>query len=112
MTDHVATIRALLKDAVPVGARPYKPPLRLVQPAKPPVFDSVTRDSMLGRIRDLRRMYGLGWLVRQETFDIGPMECLEDRALSALLHDMERARECLRDDVSFEDAGLLRSNCG
>lgn len=64
---------------------------------------------MLARIRDLRRMYRLGWLVRQETFNVPALECLEDRELSALLQDMERARECLQDDVSFEEAGLVRS---
>lgn len=72
-------------------------------------MDAISRDAVLARIRDLRRMYRLGWLVRQETFNVAALECLEDRELSALLQDMERARECLQDDVSFEEAGLVRS---
>ena len=54
---------------------------------------------MISRIRDLQRMYGLGWLVRQETFHVPALECLEDGELSALLSDMERARECIAEAI-------------
>lgn len=75
-------------------------------------FDGITRDSVLQRIRDLQRMYRLGWLVRQETFDRPGVDALEDDELSALLRKMEHARECISDGVSFEDAGLIRDMSG
>lgn len=37
------------------------------------------------------------------------VSCLEDCDLIRLLNLMERARECISDGVSFEDAGLVRS---
>ena len=91
-----------------IAAAPAKPRLTVV-PAQPGMYDPITRDAVLSRIRDLRRMYRLGWLVRQETFNAPALECLEDAELSKLLQDMERARECLQDDISFEEAGLVRA---
>lgn len=75
-----------------------------IRPTRPP------RDAMLRRIRDLRRMFRLGWLVRQETFSAGGLNDLDDEAIAQLLHRMERAKDCPVEDVSYEDAGLLRSN--
>lgn len=46
----------------------------------------------------------------QHTFNLPGIESLSDHGLSALLQDMERARECIAEGVSFEDAGLIRSN--
>lgn len=69
-----------------------------------------TRSAMIQRISDLRRMYRLGWLVRQETFTIGTIYDLDDAALACLIKRMERAIECPADDVSYEDAGLVK-NC-
>lgn len=89
------------------GARPPRP-----VPAPPIVsygIDSVTREAMRMRIRDLERMYQLGWLVRQETFHVPSVECLEDEELAALLKDMESARECLAEGVSFDERGLVRT---
>ncbi len=72
-------------------------------------LDPISRDAHYKRIRYLSRAYGLRWLMDQETFKLPSIECLDDDALSALLSDMERARECMHDDVSFEDAGLVRA---
>ena len=90
--------------------KPAKPRLRSVQPAKPTIFDSITRESIFRRVKYLARAYALQWLVDQETFNQAYMECLDDARLSRLLESMERARECLLDGVAFEDAGLVRSN--
>lgn len=38
------------------------------------------------------------------------MESLDRHALEALHQDMERARCCAAEGISFEDAGLIRSN--
>ena len=91
------------------GVRPIKPNLRLIQPARATTFDSITRASCLARIRTLRKMYRLEWLVDQATFDRPGLESLEDPELSGLLQDCERARECIVEDIPFDDAGLIRA---
>jgi len=87
---------------------PLRPALTLVPSPSEFVLDDVSRQAMTNRIRDLERMYRLGWLVRQETFHVPGVEFLEDQELSGLLSDMERARECVVEGVSFDDAGLVR----
>lgn len=91
------------------GAKQAKPALRLVEPPRPRIFDDITRDACLKRIRFLRKAWGLGFLVDQATFNqLGP-ESLDDHALSALLKSMEHARECLSEGIDLNDAGLIRS---
>lgn len=87
-----------------------KPALRLVSPAPlvPQTADPVTRESHLRMIRHLRNRYGMQILVDQATFARGTLEQLEDDELAQLHGDMFRAYECLRDGVSWEDAGLIR----
>jgi len=75
----------------------------------PLALDSVSRDAIHRRVRDLERMYRLTWLINQEAFHVPGIECLEDDELSALLSTMERARECIVEGVPFDDAGLVRS---
>lgn len=92
-----------------------KPKLRLVKAdpgPDPKRLDSVSREAHFRRIRWLARAFRLQWLLDQGTFHVASIECLDDDELSALLTDMERGRECMRDDVSFEDAGLIRRRGG
>lgn len=77
-----------------------------------PLFDSVTRDAHLQRIRYLARAYDLRWLVEQATFDRPGIDNLGDQEIVALHSDLDRAMECRRDGVSFEDAGLVRPISG
>lgn len=87
-----------------------RPKLRLIRPPRPTRFDSITRDCCIRRIRDLQRLYGLQWLVRQEIFDQPSLETLEDDALLALHKTIEGAAECIREGIPLEDAGYLRPN--
>lgn len=94
------------------GEPALKPALRVIQTevAAEDVFVP-DRASLLKRISDLRRMYRLGWLVRQETFTVGKLTDLDDAALLCLLKRMERASQCPVDDVSYEDADLIKTPC-
>ncbi|MPS35036.1 MAG: hypothetical protein FH747_00950 [Stenotrophomonas sp.] len=63
-------------------------------------------------IRSLTRAYrqfGFQLLVDQATIGCAAIEDLPDAELVALHRDLDRARECIADGVTFEDAGLLRS---
>jgi len=51
-------------------------------------------------------------LIDQACFGLTGIEDLSDDTLIALHRDMERAMECIRDGVTFEDAGLLRTRYG
>ena len=86
-----------------------RPRLRLIEAAKPTIFDSITRDCILKRVRFLRRSYRLDWLVEQASFNHASLDCLPDEQLSSLLKDMEAARECIAEGIPFEDADLVRS---
>lgn len=82
---------------------------RLPAAPKQGSLDLVSRDVIYRRLRDLSRMYGLGWLITQETPRVGgTIECLSDDGLLSLLEMMERARECLVEGISFDEAGLVR----
>ncbi|QWF19272.1 hypothetical protein [Lysobacter capsici] len=91
---------------------PARPKFRIVTPADFDVgasksLTAIDRAWHLDRIADLKRMYSLDWLVRQETRRAGSVVGLDDDSLRALLDLMETARECIRDDVPFEDRGLI-----
>lgn len=91
------------------GVKPAKPQLRLVELHKPTLFDAITREACFRRIRFLRKAYRLACIVDQHCFNVPAMECLEDAQVSALLTDMERARECLLEGISLDEAGLIRT---
>lgn len=94
-----------------------KPQLRAVTERPPLVapertrLDAVTRESHVRMIGHLRRRYALQVLVDQAIFGKGSVDLLSDDDLMALHRDLERARECIADGISLEDAGLLRSRC-
>ncbi|MCC8671401.1 hypothetical protein LN461_18880 [Xanthomonas arboricola] len=96
------------------GPRPVpgrKPQLRLVGAATtPPSMTTATRESHLRMIRHHRRAWGpaMQVLIDQACFGLDAMEQLPDQDLRDLLRDIERGIDCLREDVSFDDAGLIR----
>ncbi len=67
---------------------------------------------MLRRIRAVRDGYRLHMLVDQEAFGVASLELLDDATLIDLLQKLERARECLQDGISLEDAGLISNPLG
>lgn len=91
------------------GVTPAKPKLRLVEAPPPTLFDSITRDGCAKRIRYLRKAYQLQWLVDQHTFNEPCLESLSDEAMSKLLGELEKARECIIEGISFDEAGLMRN---
>lgn len=64
---------------------------------------------LLRRISFLSTTYGLGWLVDQEVLALGPLATWPPRSLAALIAKLERARECILDGISLEDAGLVQA---
>lgn len=72
------------------------------------------RESHCRMIRHFRRALGHAGqlLIDQAAFGVGGIEALADDDLIQLHRDMERAMECIRDGVSFEDAGLIRYRYG
>lgn len=91
-----------------------KPRLRLVElPEKSTrpehEIDPITREMHYKRIRYLASAYRLQWLVDQATFECTNLEDLSDDDLVRLHRDIERARECPHEDISYEEAGLIRS---
>ncbi|HEY4529352.1 MAG TPA: hypothetical protein VIG97_03335 [Luteimonas sp.] len=96
-----------------LDAAPPRPKLRLIRRddlvVEPQGMDAATKDLHYRIIRDLSRMYALGWLVRQETEHVGgSMERLGDEELRTLRKKMDQARECLVEGIAFDDAGLVR----
>lgn len=110
-----AQMAALMQD--PEHKKPARPQLRLVQPAAAlPAdrMDAITRESHLKLIGHLRRRWGrpMQELIDQACFGVAAPEQLGDEELVTLHRDLERAQDCMRDGVTFEDAGLLRSRYG
>jgi hypothetical protein len=75
----------------------------------PSQLDLQTRECHERRITWLARRFGLQWLVDQALLTCGSIEELPESALLALAADFDRALRCLEDNVSFVDAGLVRS---
>lgn len=95
------------------GGQPERPVLRLVE-SRPSRMDAITRESHCRMIRHMRRRWGhdMQMIIDQACFGVPGIEGLDDDALIELHRDLERAQDCIRDGVSFEDAGLLRSRYG
>lgn len=100
--------------AASMGIETSEPPRRLTIVGKAPLHNSASlnslqRDSMYARIRDLGSMYQLNWLIRQECLECnGIMECLTDEALCELLRKMDRAVEAIHDGVPFAEVGIVK----
>ncbi len=101
-------ISARMDELRPPAER-AKPQLRVVTTPKATIYDSITRECILKRVRFLRDRWQMHCLVDQATFNVPNLDCLEDADLAALLHDMERARECRGEGIDWEEAGLIRS---
>lgn len=92
-----------------------KPRLTVVRSEpKPSGMHDVERDSHCRMIRHMRRRWGqpMQLLIDQACFGLPGIEQLDDRALVGLHRDLERAQDCLREGILFEDAGLIRSTSG
>lgn len=105
---------AVIEDGLKPRARPN---LRVVQADEeyaPQRLCELERESHRRMIRHIRRRWGFAMqqLIDQATFGLPGLEQLDDEALVQLHKDLERAQDCMRDGVSFEDAGLLRSRYG
>lgn len=94
----------------PAEGRPE--PLQAARPAMR--MDVVLRESHYRMIRHFQRRWGASMqlLIDQACFGYMGIEHLPDDDLIQLHKDLERAEDCMRDGVSFEDAGLLRSRYG
>ena len=90
------------------------PRLKLVPPSAVRGMDGITRDSHYRMIRHFRRHWGpsMQMLIDQACFGVAGIEELSDTALIDLHRDMERAMDCIREGVTFEEAGLLRARYG
>lgn len=87
-------------------------PLRVVRAEAPPrTMCDVTRASHIRVINHHRKWYGLQLLVDQACIGYAGIDQLPDDVLLQLHHDIDRARDCVREGVSWEDAGLIRA-CG
>lgn len=90
---------------VPAAAAPPRADFRM---------DAVLRESHCRMIRHFRRRWGqpMQMVIDQACFGLTGIEKLPDDDLIQLHKDLERAEDCMRDGVTFEDAGLLRSRYG
>ncbi len=102
-----------LVSVIEGGLKPrVKPQLTVVRPAPRSLgMCEIERESHRKMIRHIRRRWGssMQHIIDQATFGLAGIEQLDDDSLIQLHKDLERAQECMRDGVSFEDAGLLRS---
>lgn len=94
-----------------LGSR-RRPGLRLVECHPPPLgLDAITRESHCKMIRHIRWRRGRATqvIIDQACFGLAGIEQLDDDHLVALHRNMERAEDCIREGISFEDAGLISS---
>lgn len=65
------------------------------------------REWFCEHIRFLARVYELGWFVRQECRGYAGLESLPDDELKRVFKRVGHAVSCIKDGISFEDAGLI-----
>lgn len=95
-----------------VNARNLRREVPTAPPPKPAnLLDDITRESYCRVIRSYRRNWGkpMQLLIDQACVGIAGIEQLQDNDLIRLMRDMQRGLECIRDDVTFEDAGLIKT---
>ena len=97
LMDQAATLRSAPQEAI-------RPALGIPLQGR---MDAITRDAYLRRVRFLRDRCGLRWLVDEASGYVTALECLEDHELVRVHAALERARECVADDVPFEDVDLV-----
>ncbi len=107
MVDRLAR---LIESGLSNGGQRPAPALVLV--ATPPparAMDAITRESHIRVIKHHKRFYGLQILVDQACIGCAGIDDISDEAILQLHKDIDRARECIADGVSLEDAGLIRA---
>lgn len=109
--------RRLAARAAELDRGPTRPKLRVVQNRDAlPGLDPLVRESHCKMIRHIRKRWrGFGDpmqpIIDEACFGLAGIEQLDDDGLIALHRRLERAQDCIRDGVTFEDAGLIR-DCG
>jgi len=109
LTKEEASELARILHARSGGGRTIRPKLRVVTPAKTNLLDHFERENHIRRIIYLRDGYRLRWLVDQCAFKAISLWSLDDEEIVKLHALMERARRCIVEGISFEDAGLVAS---
>lgn len=66
---------------------------------------------MITSLRKFYKPFGMDVIVNQALIGKAGVDQLEDDELVALLRSIDRARECISDGISFEEAGLIRARC-
>ena len=101
------------------GLKPRaKPDLRVVcNDAPVRQMCSLQRESHIKMIRHIRkrwRSYGdpMQAVIDEACFGLAGIDQLDDEGLIALHRRLERAQDCIREGITFEDAGLIRSMVG
>lgn len=90
------------------------PPAKVSQPhplSARPAIDSIVRESHIRMITSLRKYFrpmGMELIVNQALVGKRHLDDLSDDELLDLMHAIDRARECIREGICFEEAGLIR----
>lgn len=112
MRDKTEALLAKLQERI-AAAPPAKPRPQLriveVQPRPERFLDHTTRESHIKMIGHIRRRWGpaIQVIIDRACFDSGSIDALADAELVQLHRNMERASDCLREGITFEDAGLV-----
>lgn len=104
-------IAARVRAAERANSKPALKLVRCCSTADDQCLDAITRESHIRLIRHLRRRCGPASqeLIDRATFGLSGVEQLPDEQLVQLHEDLERALDCVREGISFEDADLYRS---